>query len=74
MQFILQCERQETERKKIEVRGVLDTQVIVGQGLNDTTLRWFEIQPLRELAKSENAKVILMNDLGQQFFIQADTK
>lgn len=74
MQFVLQRERLEADRKKIEAEGVRDAQIIVGQGLNDTTLQWLQIQVMRDLAKSENAKVILMNGPAQQFLIQADPK
>ena len=74
MQFVLQRERLEAERKRIEAEGVRDAQQIVGQGLNDTTLQWLQIQALRELSQSPNAKVILMNGPAQQIMIQADPK
>lgn len=74
MQFVLQRERLEAERKIIEAKGVRDAQQIVGQGLNDTTLQWLQIQALRELALSQNAKVVLMNGPQQQVMIQTEPK
>lgn len=74
MQFVLQRERLEAERKIIEAKGIRDAQQIVGQGLNDTTLQWLQIQALRELALSQNAKVVLMNGPQQQVMIQTEPK
>ena len=59
MEFVLQRERQEAERKKIEASGIRDAQLIIAQSLNDTTLRYMTIEAFRELAKSPNAKVII---------------
>lgn len=60
MEFTLQKERQEAERKRIEAKGISDFQAIVSQGLNDKLLQWKGIEATQELAKSENSKVIVI--------------
>lgn len=59
MQFILDREKQEAERKKIEAQGTADAQKILSNGLTDAVLRYQMIQAFEKLAESENAKVII---------------
>lgn len=61
MKFVLDKERQEAERKRIEAQGNSDAQKILAQGLTDQTLRFKQIEAMQELAKSQNSKVIVMN-------------
>ena len=60
MQFVLQKERQEAERKRIEARGIADFQQIVTQGISQPLLEWKGIEATLEIAKSPNAKVIVI--------------
>ncbi len=60
MQFILQKERQEAERKRIEARGISDFQKIVAETINDRLLRWKGIEATQDLSKSANAKVVVI--------------
>lgn len=60
MQFVLQKERQEAERKRVEAQGIADYQRIINQGLTDKQLQYEQIKAYLELAKSQNAKVIIM--------------
>ena len=60
MNFVLQRERQEAERKRIEAQGVADYQRIVAQGLNQQLLEWKGIEATMEIAKSQNSKVIVI--------------
>jgi regulator of protease activity HflC (stomatin/prohibitin superfamily) len=60
MQFVLQKERQEAERKRVEAQGIADYQRIINQGLTDKQLQYEQIKAYLELAKSENSKVIIM--------------
>jgi len=62
MEFVLNKEKQEAERKRVEAQGVADAQKILNSGLSDQVLRYESINVLKELVKSENAKVILMGD------------
>ena len=59
MQFVLQKERQEAERKKIEAEGVRDAQMILSEGMNPWVIQWRSLEVLRELSQSANAKLIL---------------
>jgi regulator of protease activity HflC (stomatin/prohibitin superfamily) len=60
MQFVLQKERQEAERKRVEAQGIADYQRIINTGLTDQQLQYEQIKAYLELAKSPNSKVIVM--------------
>jgi regulator of protease activity HflC (stomatin/prohibitin superfamily) len=60
MQFILQKEKQEAERKRVEAQGIADYQRIINQGLTDQQLQYEQIKALKEIATSQNAKIIVM--------------
>ncbi|MCU0442654.1 MAG: prohibitin family protein [Bacteroidia bacterium] len=60
MQFVLQKEKQEAERKRVEAQGIADYQRIISSGLSDKQLQYENIKATLELAKSPNAKVVVM--------------
>ncbi|HEX6881063.1 MAG TPA: SPFH domain-containing protein, partial [Terriglobales bacterium] len=60
MSFRLQKERQEAERKRIEAQGIRDFQQIVAQGISPQLLEWKGIEATENLAKSTNAKVVVI--------------
>jgi len=60
MQFVLEKERQEAERKRIEAKGVSDFQTIVSQSINANLLQWKGIEATDTLSKSQNAKVVII--------------
>jgi regulator of protease activity HflC (stomatin/prohibitin superfamily) len=60
MQFVLDKERQEAERKRIEAKGVSDFQTIVSQSINTNLLQWKGIEATETLSKSQNAKVVII--------------
>lgn len=60
MQFVLQKERQEAERKRVEAQGIADYQRIISEGLTDKQLQYEQIKAMRELAGSDNSKMIIM--------------
>jgi prohibitin 1 len=60
MQFVLQKEKQEAERKKIEAQGISDFQNIVTRGISEPLLRWKGIEATEKLANSPNTKVIII--------------
>ena len=64
MQFVLQKERQEAERKRVEAQGIADYQRIINEGLTDKQLQYETIKAQLELSKSQNAKVIIMGRGG----------
>ncbi|MCB0612149.1 MAG: prohibitin family protein [Phaeodactylibacter sp.] len=59
MEFVLQEERQEAERMRIQAEGVRDAQNIISQGLDPQVLQFKSIEAFLELAKSPNTKVII---------------
>jgi prohibitin 1 len=59
MEFVLDKERREAERKKIEAEGVRDAQKIVSDGLNDFYIKWKSLEVFRLLSQSTNAKIIV---------------
>lgn len=60
MEFVLQKERQEAERKRVEAQGIADYQRIINTGLTDQQLQYEQIKAMKEIALSQNAKVIVM--------------
>jgi regulator of protease activity HflC (stomatin/prohibitin superfamily) len=60
MQFVLDKERQEAERKRVEAQGIQDFQRIVSQGISEPLLRWKGIEATEHLSKSPNTKVIIV--------------
>ncbi len=60
MEFVLQKEKQEAERKRVEAQGIADYQRIINTGLTDQQLQYEQIKAMKELALSQNAKVIIM--------------
>ncbi len=60
MQFVLQKEKQEADRKRVEAQGISDYQRIINTGLTEQQIQYEQIKAYLELAKSPNAKVIIM--------------
>ncbi len=59
MEFLLDREKREAQRKKIEAEGIRDAQKIISEGLNKSIIEWQSIEAFRELAKSPNTKTII---------------
>jgi prohibitin 1 len=62
MSFILQKEKQEAERKRIEAQGISDFQRIVATGISAQLLEWKGIEATEKLALSTNAKVVIIGN------------
>ena len=60
MQFVLLKEKQEAERKRVEAQGIADYQRIINQGLTSNQLQYEQIKALKEIALSQNAKIVVM--------------
>ena len=60
MQFVLQRETQEAERKRIEAKGIADFQDIVARGISDQLLKWKGIEATEKLASSNNTKIVVI--------------
>lgn len=72
MQFVLQKEKQEAERKRVEAQGIADYQRIISMSLSDRQLQYEQIKAMKELASSGNAKIIVMPSKGTPVIL--DTK
>ena len=59
MQFVLDKERQEADRKRVEAQGIADSQRIVAESLSPQLLQYEQIKAFKELAGSPNAKLVL---------------
>jgi regulator of protease activity HflC (stomatin/prohibitin superfamily) len=59
MEFILQQEKMEAQRKRVEAEGIRDAQKIIAEGLDAKILQFKSIEAFLELAKSPNSKVII---------------
>ena len=59
MQFVLNKEKLEADRKRVEAQGIADYQKIVSSTLNEKQLQYERIIALKELTKSSNAKIII---------------
>ena len=59
MEFVLQEARQQADQKRIEAEGVRDAQKIISEGLSPEILQFKSIEAFRELANSNNAKIIV---------------
>ena len=70
MIFILQKERQEAERKRVEAQGIADYQKILSTGLSDKLLQY---EMIKAISNSPNAKLIFMTN-GKNLPILVDSK
>jgi len=62
MQFKLQKEKQEADRKRIEAQGIKDFQTIVAQGITPGLLEWKGIEATEKLATGPNSKVVIVGN------------
>jgi prohibitin 1 len=62
MNFRLQKETQEAQRKRIEAAGIRDFQQIVAQGISPQLLEWKGIEATENLSKSANTKVVVIGN------------
>jgi prohibitin 1 len=74
MQFVLQKEKQEADRKRIEAEGISDFQKIVAQGISDNLLRWKGIEATMKIAESNNSKVVIVGSGKDGLPVILDTK
>lgn len=74
MEFVLQKEKQEAERKSIEAGGIADFQRIVSDGISPNLLKWKGVEATEKFANSQNTKIIIMgNDAnGLPVILNAD--
>lgn len=59
MEFVLQRERQEAERKRLEAEGTRDANIILSQGLTDQVIKFKSIETFERIATSPSSKVVI---------------
>ena len=62
MRFVLDRERQEADRKRVEAQGIADFQNIVAKGISGELLKWKAIEVAHEMSKSPNTKLVVLGD------------
>jgi prohibitin 1 len=70
MQFVLQKERQEAERKTIEAAGIRDANKIISEGLTPAIIQYKGIEAYRSLSTSPNTKLIIGQNMQQPLLLQ----
>lgn len=61
MDFVLNKEKKEAERKVIEAEGIRKSQVIISEGLTPQIIQYKSLEAFKDLSGSPNAKVIITN-------------
>ena len=59
MEFVLQRERMEAQRRKVEAEGIRDAQKILQEGINPQIIQWQSIEAFKQLANSPGSRVII---------------
>jgi len=60
MEYVLDKEKREKERKLIEAEGIAISQKKISESLNKQYLQWYYIQNLKEVLKTDNTKIVIM--------------
>jgi prohibitin 1 len=74
MDFVIQQQKKEAERKVIEAEGVKKAQDIINSSLSDKLLQYNNIEMLKSLSASPNSKVIIMDGKVPQLMTNLDAK
>lgn len=64
--YRLAIEQKEAERRRIEAAGIQNYQRIIKETLDESLLRYHGIQATRDLAKSNNSKMVVIGSGGNQ--------
>ncbi len=76
MEFVLQKEKKEAERKSIEAKGIAEFQRIVTEGISPELLKWKGIEATERFASAPNTKIVIMGNDGNGLpvLLSADEK
>ncbi len=74
MEFVLQKEKQEAERKRVEAQGIADYQRIINTGLTSNQLQYEQIKAMKEIALSPNSKVLIMGNSKTPVILDSQSK
>jgi len=72
MTFVLQKERQEAERKRVEAQGISDYQNKLSQSLTSQLIQYEQIKAIKELAESPNSKIVVMGKEGAPIILNGN--
>lgn len=74
-EFRLKAQQMEIERKLLEARGIEQYNILIRETLTPDLLTWLGIQATKELATSENAKVVVIGggSNGLPIILNAET-
>ena len=60
MEFVLQKERLEKQRKIVEAEGIREANQIIAKGLTSNYIKWYRIEMLKQLVNSPNNTIIII--------------
>ena len=72
MEFQIERDKKEAERKVIEAKGIQDSQAIIAKGITPDYLTWKSIEATEMLARSPNAKIIVIGNTRNGLPIMLD--
>ena len=72
MEYQIARDKQEAERKVIEAKGIQDSQAIIAKGITPDYLTWKAIEATEMLARSPNAKIIVIGNTKNGLPIMLD--
>ncbi|MFB0948130.1 MAG: prohibitin 1 [Spirosomataceae bacterium] len=73
MEFVLDKERQEAQRRTIEAQGIRDSQKLIAEGLTPLLIQFKAIEAFNKLSTSPNTKIIITS-ADQPLMINPDVK
>ncbi len=74
MEFILQKEHLEKERKIVEAEGIREANRIIAQGLTTSYIQWYRIEMLKQLVNSPNNTIVILPEDMKSAPLMLNTK
>lgn len=74
MEFILQKEVLEKERKVVEAEGIREANRIIAQGLTNSYIQWYRIEMLKQLVNSPNNTIVILPENMSSAPLMLNTK
>lgn len=74
MEFILQKEVLEKERKVVEAEGIREANRIIAQGLTSSYIQWYRIEMLKQLVNSPNNTIVILPENMSSAPLMLNTK
>jgi prohibitin 1 len=74
MDFVIQQQKKEAERRIIEAEGIKKAQSIINESLSEKLIQYNNIEMLKSLSASPNAKIIITDGKVPQLMTNTDSK